>query len=230
MLAGLYITVAILGYLLGSIPFGVLISRRSTKTDITRVGAAQALYAGIMESLGYAKNKNQMKTLAGLLPLVRLEALIKAYSGDHNCLFRLQSLLLNAAGLLPFQHRGKRNPHQPVDSWLTKLDDFREYPGEISYLTRDDWHFFKVRTGNHPALRLAAMGCLLFRYRNEGMLKGMVDNISPDYREIVESLHIPSPGYASTGPAQHRPTALLGKERAAVIAVNVLLPLAAARA
>jgi hypothetical protein len=200
------------------------------KTKITRVGAAQALYSGIMESLGYTKNKNQMKTLAGLLPLAKLEALITADSEGKNCLFRLQSLLLGAAGLLPSQYRGKRDHYQPTDTWLIKLDALWEFLGEKSYLARDEWHFFKVRPGNHPVLRLAAMGCLLFRYRAEGILKGLAENISPDYREIEESLYVPSTGYDNAGTGQRFQTAPLGRERAAAIAVNVLLPLAAARA
>jgi hypothetical protein len=57
-----------------------------------------------------------------------------------------------------------------------------------------------------------------------------VDNISPDHREIVESLYIPDSVYDNDGPGQYYQTASLGRERASVIAVNVLLPMAAARA
>ena len=200
------------------------------KTEIVRVGAAQALYAGIMEALGYAKNKKQMKTLAGLLPLARLEALINTHSEDKNCLFRLQSSLLGAAGLLPSQYRGKTSPYQSADAWLAEMESYWESLGEESYLVRDEWQFFKIRPGNHPVQRLAGMGCLLFRFRKEGILSGLVENISSDYREIEESLYIPGSWRGDLGPGQHYQPALLGRERAAVIAVNVLLPLAAAQA
>lgn len=200
------------------------------KTEIAQVGAAQALYAGIMESLGYAKNKEQMKTLAGLLPLARLEALINTHSEDKNCLFRLQSLLLGAAGLLPSQYRGKSSSYQSADTWLADMESYWESLGEESYLVRDEWQFFKIRPGNHPVQRLAAMGFLLFRFRKEGILSGLAENIPSDYRKIEESLYVPGSWCGDLGTGRHYQPALLGRERAAVIAVNVLLPLAAARA
>ncbi len=48
----LYAAVVIIGYLLGSIPFGVLISRLTTKTDITRVGSGKMGTTNVLRTAG----------------------------------------------------------------------------------------------------------------------------------------------------------------------------------
>jgi glycerol-3-phosphate acyltransferase PlsY len=48
----LYIAVALVGYLLGSIPFGVLISKRSTGTDITQAGSGKTGTTNVLRTAG----------------------------------------------------------------------------------------------------------------------------------------------------------------------------------
>lgn len=52
MIIALYITMALIGYLLGSIPFGFLISRRSAKTDITQVGSGKTGMTNVLRTAG----------------------------------------------------------------------------------------------------------------------------------------------------------------------------------
>jgi glycerol-3-phosphate acyltransferase PlsY len=52
MIIGLYIAVVLIGYLLGSIPFGVLISRRRTRTDITKVGSGKIGMTNVLRTAG----------------------------------------------------------------------------------------------------------------------------------------------------------------------------------
>jgi glycerol-3-phosphate acyltransferase PlsY len=52
MIAIFYFVVIIIGYLLGSIPFGVIISRRSTKTDITQVGSGKTGMTNVLRTAG----------------------------------------------------------------------------------------------------------------------------------------------------------------------------------
>lgn len=47
-----YVAVVIIGYLLGSIPFGVLISRRSTGTDIRQVGSGKIGMTNVLRTAG----------------------------------------------------------------------------------------------------------------------------------------------------------------------------------
>lgn len=52
MIAGLYIAVIIIGYLLGSLPFGVLIGRVMGKTDIRNVGSGKTGMTNVMRVTG----------------------------------------------------------------------------------------------------------------------------------------------------------------------------------
>ena len=52
MIIAMYVAVALIGYLLGSIPFGVLISRRSAKTDITQVGSGKIGMTNVLRTAG----------------------------------------------------------------------------------------------------------------------------------------------------------------------------------
>ncbi len=52
MMAGLYIAVALIGYLLGSVPFGVLISRLSSGADIRQVGSGKTGMTNVLRTSG----------------------------------------------------------------------------------------------------------------------------------------------------------------------------------
>ena len=52
MIVGLYVAVVVLGYLLGSIPFGVLISRRATGTDLRQVGSGKSGMTNVLRTAG----------------------------------------------------------------------------------------------------------------------------------------------------------------------------------
>jgi len=102
-----------------------------------------------------------------------------------------------------------------------------------------DWRFFKVRPGNYPSRRIAAMSYLLLYYREEGLVDGLINSLNELavdglYRGLEECLLVAADGYwgwyLDFGlKAGGVVPALLGRERAADIVVNVLLPFAAAR-
>jgi hypothetical protein len=97
-----------------------------------------------------------------------------------------------------------------------------------------DWHSFKVRPGNLPWRRLAAMSCLLLRYRDEGLLAGLVramEGVAADTGSagLKDSLVVAASDYWAENldfglPARGTAPALLGEDRAGIIIVNVLLP------
>jgi len=101
-----------------------------------------------------------------------------------------------------------------------------------------DWRSFKVRPGNLPRRRLAAMSYLLLRYRDEGPLAGLgralENSTSENTRNRLEgSLVVAASDYWAENldfglPARGPVPALLGADRASIIIVNVLLPFVAA--
>jgi hypothetical protein len=105
-------------------------------------------------------------------------------------------------------------------------------------MSATDWHFFKVRPGNYPTRRITAMSYLLLRYKETGLPAGLNEKISEaaadnTLQKLEEALII-APGDCRGGHPDFRfktgenIPALLGKERAADIVINVLLPFTAA--
>jgi hypothetical protein len=144
-------------------------------------------------------------------------------------------LLLGAAGLLPLLVKEKI----PQDAWLKKLGYYWQSSSRPGVITDSNWNFFKVRPGNHPARRLAAMSYLLYRYKDRGLLDGLTSVFSNtpeanchlflENALIVESTGYWRPGASSGTAADSRAPALLGKERVGEIIINVLLPFVFAR-
>jgi hypothetical protein len=204
---------------------------------ISREGAGQALYRGIMTALGYTRNKEPMKILAGLVPLQSLETVFQNGRTNEECLAYIQAKLLGAAGLLPSQ-RGTGRPENNTGGWINQLGKTRAASVEKARMSATDWHFFKVRPGNYPTRRITAMSYLLLRYKETGLPAGLNEKISEaaadnTLQKLEEALII-APGDCRRGYKSYQHDtkvnipALLGKERAADIVINVLLPFTAA--
>jgi hypothetical protein len=198
----------------------------------SEVEAGQALYRGILRALGYARNKHPMAELAGRLPLRTLETALPVSLPDEGWLAQCQARLIGAAGLLPSQ-RGCPVP----GGWAARLEGLWQACGGTTALSGDAWQSFKVRPGNLPVRRLAAMAHLMLRYRRRGLLAGLMEQLegapSENPRGLEGGLVVAAAGAWATEldfgvPGRHSP-ALLGSDRAADIVVNVLLPFAASR-
>ena len=205
--------------------------------EIIRLGPEQALYAGIMTALGYSKNKAPMAELARAAPLADLEKIVGEDGTDGEGRLRLQARLLGAAGLLPSQRPRGRPTAGPPDEYERTMEQFWEKSGLTARMCRDDWVFFKVRLGNYPVRRIAAMGALLARHSGSGILQALLEsleNAERDARSLEEALLVPADGYweryADFAIPLPGRAALLGKERAGEIIINALLPFYAAYA
>lgn len=205
---------------------------------LAAAGPEQCLYAGILTALGYTKNTSPMSLLARRLPLDRLEASVHRIS-ETDTLPVYQALLLGSAGLLPSQRAVKNGGVMQDDARVAQLETAWAKSGMEAVISENDWQTFRVRPGNFPVRRLAAMGCLLDRYGETGLFAGLA---GPLQREMVETSGTEPAGMMTVGAGDYwsryldfgRPVsgaapALLGEGRAADIVVNVLLPLAAAR-
>ena len=196
------------------------------QTVTSPVEAGQALYRGIMGALGYARNKHPMMALAGRIPLRRLETMATRATPDEECGAMYQAVLTGTAGLLPSQ-RDRRRPDGDDDTWTARLEKLWAATGGVAVMSASDWEFFRVRPVNFPARRIAAMSRLLLRYRDGGLLAGLlgeVDKLPADasHDELEKALIIGAgDGYR---PAGKNGPSLLGRERAADIVINVLLP------
>ena len=202
---------------------------------LTKTGIKQSLYEAVTESLGYAKNKDQMIKLARHMTLERLETEITERTTSTQKLTRLQALLMGTAGLLSSQRFGISWRDMPDYSWVDRLEKEWASSGVVVAMNESDWHFFKVRPGNIPTRRIAAMSHLLLRYQQR-ILEDLVADfcrqaVAKGYHKLERVLYVPATGYWADYldfrlPGRKNLPALLGNGRAADIIINVLLPFA----
>ncbi|MEE9324744.1 MAG: DUF2851 family protein [Dehalococcoidia bacterium] len=192
---------------------------------------SQALYEGLMEALGYSKNKGAFKELAQRLPLSVLEG----YAGgkpEDEALLILQALLLGEAGLLPSQRRSHRDGDE--DGGIARsLEEIWRRWGAGDAMAEGSWRFFRVRPENLPPRRIAAAGYLLLRFLKRGLLESLEATIRDRKirkapRQLEEDLVVGPQGYWGRhydfGVRARAETALIGLGRAAEMTVNGVLP------
>ena len=203
--------------------------------DLARWEAGQSLYQGMMVALGYARNKLPFLELARRLPLRLLESLSEDKIPAAEWLLSRQALLLGMSGLLFSQPQDAGPGNRLSREWakrLGKLWDSYPHPGAMS---PDVWHLMRVRPSNSPIVRLVAMSYLLLRYREKGLLEGLVRLVSEapsgrgGYKSLEAGLEVtfdsgPVSGATSGASGRVNRLAWLGRGRAADIIVNVLLP------
>ncbi|MDO8490830.1 MAG: DUF2851 family protein, partial [Dehalococcoidia bacterium] len=170
--------------------------------------ADQALYAGIMEALGYSRNKAPFRRLAGLMPLSVLEGYVQGKPAESRVPV-LQALLMGAAGLLP--------EGGPLESLLRTLSI-------VPAMDRGEWRLFRVRPENHPVRRLTAAGPLVDRWLQRGAVHSLLPLVAEGWQALEEGLMVLTPGSRDKAVR----VALVGRARAREIAVNVVLPFARA--
>jgi hypothetical protein len=198
-----------------------------------------------MAALGYARNKLPFLRLAERLPLDTLERGAREAATEEECLAWLQSRLLGTAGLLPSQRWGGQRRDGQDDACVAPLEELwasagtanGSAGGEAGAMSPGVWHLCGVRPYNSPVRRLVAMSHLIHRYRDRGMLDGLLGETAEEPlsngepRRLEEALMVTAHGYRASrsdfgrGSRTGSPT-LLGRHRAADIVVNVLLPFA----
>lgn len=191
--------------------------------------AGQLLFKSMARALGYDKNTKPCENLADMLPLKILEERENDGSGIIH-----QALILGSAGLLPFQ-RLKSKSISYEKSEVAELETIWRSSHISRVMNQSDWQFFRVRPHNFPTRRLVALGYLVNRYRQHGLLQGILNlvNESPhnqEYRWIENGLIILGQDYwvnhSDFGVITSKSPALLGRNKAAEIVINVILPFA----
>jgi len=134
--------------------------------QLEKAAAGQVLYKGICRALGYARNKAAFEALADRLPLTTLSCLAGGSQPGK------QAVLLGAAGLLLSQRSVVEE--QGCDAHMAELENlWKRSCGSVLPGKASDWNLAFVRPVNHPARRIAALSCLLQRYGQSGLLKGL---------------------------------------------------------
>jgi hypothetical protein len=190
----------------------------------------QSLYYGIMTALGYAHNQAPFQELARKLPLAALESEFSGENGQN----RLEALLAGTAGLLPSQRpECEYSPFEDY-TYVNKLENVWETMQRTDVMDCRAWQSFRVRPANSPLRRIIGMSRLLQRYRENGLLHGLLALVREAPREngshfLEDGLMAADDGYwagrfdfGKGYPGLSK--WLIGQTRAAEIAINILLP------
>jgi hypothetical protein len=192
--------------------------------------AGQELYRGILEALGYSKNKVPFRTLAGFITLNELEEAIGSVRSEEEGVIKLQAVLLGKAGLLAY-FCSLTDVSEIYKERLKKA--WTAYGGSAA-MSVQDWELFKVRPGNYPVRRIAALSQLLFAWREKGCFMNLLELV----RKVpLNGAHLSLENAFSAATRDYRTNQIrdssegsqgsvcqLGRPRAAEIIINVLLP------
>ena len=199
----------------------------------------QLLYEGIMDGLGYSKNRIPFATLANRVSVQRLK-----YSSRWSELadLELEAILFRVSGLLPDIHslrdqQSKIRLHQLQTAWKNlnagpEMIQLRS----VELMHAAEWTFSPTRPANFPTARIAAASFLLGRIVYRQLLTHIVTIMNGAHSSPEEKLeHLLSLlaidedpfwsfhySFTESSPRRH---SLLGDARKYDIMVNTLLPL-----
>ena len=210
------------------------------RAAIARAGPAQALYAGLLDALGYSQNRKPFRALSEALPWRVVAGLLGNAAGAGQ---RGEALFLGAAGLLPSQRsptlrRGAagRAPTAGETAYVRELETQWRRFGVEPALDATAWARGGVRPANAPARRVAAAGRLCARLVETGLVETCLARRDaapalPALQSLITAVALPascSPYWATHSdfgaPLRGGPQSLIGTERAREMLVNVALP------
>ena len=118
--------------------------------------ADELLYRGIMESLGYSRNRDAFLKLARLAPWRRLRRAGEGLPGAQR-VSEVRRVLKTTAG----------------------LEDGERTAG-VEGMRKDEWRFAGVRPGNQPLPRIEGAAALAARFLDTGLVRGLRPAIAED--------------------------------------------------
>jgi hypothetical protein len=191
----------------------------------------QVLYEGVMEGLGYSKNRKPFLRLAENMTLKKITDFGIPVSETT-----LESLMFGAAKLLPKSNRIKeKEARQYVHILRKKWKELhQQYHGEI--LNYADWQFFPTRPSNFPTIRVAAACLLIKEFLENDFFRRIIQtlkvtiSVTEKEHKLVQLFNIETTNfwknhYNFEKTASTKVTAL-GASRIREIVINTVLPIA----
>ena len=201
---------------------------------LIRVDFEQLLYEGIMEALGYTRNRKPFRELAQRVPLSELLG-----KSDES----IQAVLFGVAGLLPSQFQQGTKWDKADRRFIERLESIWESTEQYKNPTRmtaEQWHFAKIRPANYPSRRIPAIAQIISRCQDNLMMKflPLIEGaatanqkaLARIRRRLREQLTPAPSGYWENHShfgkgIPQRGAALIGTARASDIIINILLPI-----
>lgn len=156
--------------------------------------ADELLYRGIMESLGFSRNRGAFLKLSRLAPWRRL-----CQAGE---------------GLTGLQRESEVRRVLMATSGLGEGERDAQTESRDKEMDRGEWRFAGVRPGNQPLTRIEGAAALAARFLDAGLVRGLRPSVTGDsLGSLVRALTVNEGGRT-----------LIGKNRALDMAVNHVLP------
>lgn len=130
-------------------------------------GFDQILYEGIMEAMGYDKNKLNMLRLAQSIPL----STISAWQNEGITALQLLSIFIVGPSLI------QRSEKLLPESFRKQLEMSYEEQRFQAKGTPIDWQLFRVRPSNHPVFRMISLAPFLFNAAPMGLMNYLRENL-----------------------------------------------------
>lgn len=195
----------------------------------TGLSYGDLFYRGFARALGYSKNSNQFSKFCKLLPLKKIKKITRNISEFQGKKLLLNSILFGLSGLRETGEEDKMR-QKLAEKW--KKYDKSELPHPMN---GHEWNFFRLRPLNFPTRRMAALGEFLLRYDPDRFLHlasfaAKKSLIPEQFIKVIENfLILDGDSYwskmARFGKNMPKETALLGKNKARSIVLNVVLPI-----
>jgi len=208
----------------------------------------QILYERIAEALGYKNNRMPFLQLAGLLPVATLRRRVPPEADPAEKSLLIEGAFFSVGGFLKVAADPDADPETCayVEALRQASDRFGQQETSMR-LSPEHWHFAGTRPVNYPPRRVAALARLCAAHLHDGLFNHfirLVNEVRPKGRHRLDTairnaltgefqkLEHPywSFRYAFGGKRLIRARALVGKERALSIVVDVLLPVLLAHA
>lgn len=184
-------------------------------------------YSSLCQTLGYSKNANVFLKLSRCTDLAGLRSVLSLHD-ESTRLQTVQALLFGCAGFLP------QSSH-PLLQEISLI--WQKHQSSFSAIDSSEWIFFRLRPQNFPTRRIAALAVVLNKFLNSGFIDPLLkviqqDAFSPSRRlqHLIAEFRVKSYGYwrdhyrfggkAATKTSRY----LLGREKAADIIINTVLP------
>ena len=143
----------------------------------------EVLYRGLLEGLGYSRNRDPFRRLAEALPWQALRPLLAAHCSEERTA-AAEAVLLGTAGFLPGEMSADPYVAALQERWWAEVDrdtrhetwDTNGVPVECPVLRVPPFLPWEMtgRPQNHPARRLAGAARLLARYVDDGLRDGLL--------------------------------------------------------